>query len=587
MWAWPIVIGQMHAGARDHQSIRPRRSIEAAHGVAVDVPGSLRSIGWPLEEGTRRTMEARFGADFSRVRVHTDEPSARVAQSFGAAALTVGEHMSFGPSRYAPGTATGNRLIAHELAHVVQQRRGGPVPPMDHTAPHETAAERSAEQVMSGQPANPVGAGTGVGVACQPAGGGGVSGLPALSPDELLGFSLSQRGFGTSRPGPVSIDPNLVGRPTGYGYRTYAAIQIIDRQGNQVRVSIGAYLGRGTPHGEQAALSALRAGLPPGADVAGGKMMVAVEQLPCAGCDAGLAAAASELGLSELEIYVPARASMTAPGMQVSPKTASTSTFQGGRPVTQAQLVKGQTLVPRSPGALPEGPPSGAAGAIRATAPSERPPTVVEPEPAPETRPAAQGEGGIGGTGLLASGIPLLAFGIPLLAGLAAEPAIRSRMEERREKTGWAPESLDYFDESGSRILAATRYLAAPTASATISAADRFNISVLRQRLRERADQTPPGEMFSITWMVQVGMKQDVFLHPVPDISPTRIVYKKDAKGRWLDVSVSSDEWPTKAPIPYAPDLNRIIDPARSDDEINTLLRLPPRMSSGPRAGSA
>jgi len=151
-------------------------------------------------------MENGFGADFGDVRVHTDDTAARTAVSFGAAALTVGRDVSFGPGRYLPGTAEGDRLIAHELAHVVQQRRGGATPPLDPNAPHERAAERSAEAVAAGRSAPSVGPGTGLGVAC---GNGTGGGLPALSPDELLRFLLSGRGFGTAAQGPVSFDPKL------------------------------------------------------------------------------------------------------------------------------------------------------------------------------------------------------------------------------------------------------------------------------------------------------------------------------------------------------------------------------------------
>ncbi len=70
-------------------------------------------------------MEARFGADFSRVRVHADANAAVLAEQVEANAFTLGEHLFFDPARLVPDTQTGQRLLAHELAHVVQQRRGG------------------------------------------------------------------------------------------------------------------------------------------------------------------------------------------------------------------------------------------------------------------------------------------------------------------------------------------------------------------------------------------------------------------------------------------------------------------------------
>jgi Domain of unknown function (DUF4157) len=69
-------------------------------------------------------MERRFGHDFSQVRVHTDAQSAASARAVGALAYTVGQQVVFGAGQYGPGTASGQRLLAHELAHVVQQRSG-------------------------------------------------------------------------------------------------------------------------------------------------------------------------------------------------------------------------------------------------------------------------------------------------------------------------------------------------------------------------------------------------------------------------------------------------------------------------------
>jgi len=70
-------------------------------------------------------MEQRFGTDFSHVRIHADREGARSAESIGANAYTLGNHIVFGENRFAPATQSGRRLIAHELSHVVQHSRGG------------------------------------------------------------------------------------------------------------------------------------------------------------------------------------------------------------------------------------------------------------------------------------------------------------------------------------------------------------------------------------------------------------------------------------------------------------------------------
>ena len=75
-----------------------------------------------LDEDTREFMESRLGYDFSSVKIHTDETATRSAQYFDALAYTIGNDIIFGQGQYDPNTLKGKRLLAHELAHVVQQR---------------------------------------------------------------------------------------------------------------------------------------------------------------------------------------------------------------------------------------------------------------------------------------------------------------------------------------------------------------------------------------------------------------------------------------------------------------------------------
>jgi hypothetical protein len=81
----------------------------------------LRSPGRPLDTLVRNDMEQRFGHDFSRVRLHTDMLANASARATNAHAYTVGHDIVFGTGRFAPDTAEGIKLIAHELVHVVQQ----------------------------------------------------------------------------------------------------------------------------------------------------------------------------------------------------------------------------------------------------------------------------------------------------------------------------------------------------------------------------------------------------------------------------------------------------------------------------------
>jgi LysM repeat protein len=85
----------------------------------------LRSPGQSLDGSTRAFFEPRFGRDFSQVRVHTDERAARSARAIGATAYTAGKSIVFGHGAFAPAHPAGRHLLAHELAHFVQQSGGG------------------------------------------------------------------------------------------------------------------------------------------------------------------------------------------------------------------------------------------------------------------------------------------------------------------------------------------------------------------------------------------------------------------------------------------------------------------------------
>jgi len=104
---------------------KPAASLKAAAKAdPSSVPAVLRSPGQPLNTSTRAFFEPRFGYDFSQVRVHTDSTAAVSARSLNALAFTVGHDVVFGTGQYAPGARAGQRLLAHELVHVLQQQSG-------------------------------------------------------------------------------------------------------------------------------------------------------------------------------------------------------------------------------------------------------------------------------------------------------------------------------------------------------------------------------------------------------------------------------------------------------------------------------
>src|SRR5262249_13401592 len=116
--------------------------------------------GERLDAGVRERMESGLGHDFSDVRVHADGGAADAARRVRAQAFTTGSHIYFGGGRYQPHSSDGQRLIAHELSHVVQQRTGAVAPvaakPVIDTPgdPFEREADAAAEQVMAGRSAD-------------------------------------------------------------------------------------------------------------------------------------------------------------------------------------------------------------------------------------------------------------------------------------------------------------------------------------------------------------------------------------------------------------------------------------------------
>lgn len=115
----------------------------------------LRELGSPLDAATRTAMEQRFGHDFRDVRIHTDHRAAQSARAVDAAAYVVGRHVVFGEGQYRPTTAAGTSLLAHELAHAVQQRgagRGGQSLSIGSaSSPLEREADAAAHDALRGR----------------------------------------------------------------------------------------------------------------------------------------------------------------------------------------------------------------------------------------------------------------------------------------------------------------------------------------------------------------------------------------------------------------------------------------------------
>jgi thiol-disulfide isomerase/thioredoxin len=161
---------------RKARSGRPQEAPAIVHD-ALSAPGKS------LDNESQQFMEARFGYDFSGVRIHADEQAHRSAEATNAEAYTVGQDIVFASGRYAPGTPAGRQLLAHELTHVVQQDSApssGPIT-MGQTDDYEANADQAAADVVSGKKSAAAIHSRGAGLQRQQATGGAKTPAPATA----------------------------------------------------------------------------------------------------------------------------------------------------------------------------------------------------------------------------------------------------------------------------------------------------------------------------------------------------------------------------------------------------------------------
>ena len=170
--------------------------------------------GHALPEATRAFFEAHLGYDFSQVRVHTDGQAATSAEALRASSYTVGQDIVFGAGQFSPHTAQGQRILGHELTHVVQQGRRASSPNRLVSSPGDAAeveAEHVATSLLTPASENPVV----VGVSAQPAATVQRQAWPGeeFSPTAPSGF-----GLGAARPSPLRFAFGLrAGQPVTEG----------------------------------------------------------------------------------------------------------------------------------------------------------------------------------------------------------------------------------------------------------------------------------------------------------------------------------------------------------------------------------
>jgi hypothetical protein len=160
---------RQESGEEEELQTRLARQAEPAQQPAGEAGQSLdetteariaarQGQGAALDEAVRQDMETQFGRDLSNVHIHTDAEAAELCAQVGARAFTVGGDIFFAPGEYAPETAAGRELLAHELTHVVQQGGGASrklmrnaTPPPPPPAQPDSGSAGAAYRVSAGE----------------------------------------------------------------------------------------------------------------------------------------------------------------------------------------------------------------------------------------------------------------------------------------------------------------------------------------------------------------------------------------------------------------------------------------------------
>lgn len=258
---------------------------------------------------------------------------------------------------------------------------------------------------------------------------------PALSIEEQFNFLFNTMGFASSKPGTPVRDPKEVGANVGPtrapGYQVYAAMQVIDKEGRQVMISVEAYLGgKGKPHGEEQTIRNLRNNLPKEGSLRGGKLITTVTQNPCGAnrhnCTRQIDKFAQEYGLSA-KTYVPIRDAVRRNAPPVKPPTAARGAQRTDRPPVRYRLLH-QLALP----SLSATPMQTVSQPASATSPTQQK-GIRKEIGTPDMRPSFVGGPSAKGSGITAAG-SLAFMGINFTTNLINDYIQGKRMQEELQK---------------------------------------------------------------------------------------------------------------------------------------------------------
>jgi Domain of unknown function (DUF4157) len=334
------------------------------------------------------------------VQIHADARASASARSVGALAYSVGSHIVFGEGRYTPATPAGRMLLAHELAHVVQQSRGGGSGGGDPGA-LEAAANRAAE--TAARPYATVATVDGVSSIAllrqtkDPV-VTGIGHVKAMTPEDMYNKLIAMRGFDEAIPvskldevknqlaqmeAELKSNPtpelqrtynkllsqyNIstfegAGGPMGQGYNTYAIVQVVDHEGNIIAVADGKYTGG--LHAEEIALNKINAQLGD-QKIPGARVEVVGDRTVCSDvCVPAFERFADKHDIGEVEGHVFRRPKAVGSGLaseKYTARSATTKASEGRTPVKESRQIVSRT----TSGPAPPASKSGGAGQVGA-----------------------------------------------------------------------------------------------------------------------------------------------------------------------------------------------------------------------------